>query len=288
MLNTLSDAQLKHNSIIMIEEKSAEELAGESADAHTAAEGGVVQLDETENIRTVIANIAGFDDFQRFQVNLDWTLTELLVFLSQQFELDGDRRLRDLTGDKIYYKEEMENKLKNYEVFREGGTRVQIELGRPCTMAEITVNVIRHKKPEDFKQFYFNADITIKDAKIEICKAFDAELKPEKLTLYRVDAFEEPRIPLRRVNIAFSKQNVSSGELLILKSDQDLSPNEKFKMGIHMTATGLSTDSQYLEDIEVPRELTLAELKDMLLDLASLAPYAANLDNHAFIRIREK
>ena len=90
------------------------------------------------------------------------------------------------------------------------------------------------------------------------------------------------------MNIAFSKQNVSSGELLILKSDQDLSPNEKFKMGIHMTATGLSTDSQYLEDIEVPRELTLAELKDMLLDLASLAPYAANLDNHAFIRIREK
>ena len=72
----------------------------------------------------MIANIAGFEDFQRFQVNLDWTLTELLVFLSTQFELDGDRRLRDLTSDKIYFKEEMENKLKNYENFREGGTRV--------------------------------------------------------------------------------------------------------------------------------------------------------------------
>lgn len=41
MLNTLGDAQLKHNSIIMIEEKSAEELAGESADPDSAAAGGV-------------------------------------------------------------------------------------------------------------------------------------------------------------------------------------------------------------------------------------------------------
>ena len=41
VLNTLSDAQLKHNSIIMIEEKSAEELVGENADAETAAAGGV-------------------------------------------------------------------------------------------------------------------------------------------------------------------------------------------------------------------------------------------------------
>jgi len=54
-------------------------------------------------------------------------------------------RLRDLTADKMYFKEEMENKLKNYEVFREGGTRVQVELGRPCTMAEITVNVVQYK-----------------------------------------------------------------------------------------------------------------------------------------------
>ena len=32
-------------------------------------------------------------------------------------------------------------------------------------MAEINVNVARFKMPESYQQFYFNADITVKDAK---------------------------------------------------------------------------------------------------------------------------
>jgi len=180
-------------------------------------------------------------------------------------------RLRDLTADKMYFKEEMENKLKNYEVFREGGTRVQVELGRPCTMAEITVNVVQYKQESNFKSFYFNADMTVKEAKLEICKAFGEGIDADKQTLYRVDAFEEPSYPLRRVNVTFGKNNVSSGELLIMKSEKDLSPHEKFKMSVHLTASGLSDDSQYLEDIEVPREISLAELKEIMLDMPSLA-----------------
>ena len=73
----------------------------------------------------------------------------------------------------MYFKEEMENRLKNYEVFREGGTRVQVELGRPCTMAEITVNVVVFKKESNLKSFYFNADSTVKEARAEICRAFE-------------------------------------------------------------------------------------------------------------------
>lgn len=65
----------------------------------------------------------------------------------------------------MFFKEEMANKLRNYECFREGGTRIQVEMGRPTTMAEITVNVVRFKKTDDFRQFYFNADITVKEAK---------------------------------------------------------------------------------------------------------------------------
>lgn len=170
----------------------------------------------------------------------------------------------------MYFKEEMENKLRNYEVFREGGTRIQVELGRPCTMAEITVNVVIFKKEDNLKSFYFNADTTVKEARAQICREFDSALEPEKQTLYRVDAFEEPSYPLRRLNVTFGKNNVSSGELLILKSDKDLQPHEKFKMSVHFTTTGLSDDSQYLEDIEVPREITLAELKEILLDLPTV------------------
>jgi len=37
--------------------------------------------------------------------------------------------------------EEMDTKLRTYETFREGGVRIQIEEGRPTTMAEIAVTV---------------------------------------------------------------------------------------------------------------------------------------------------
>ena len=59
-------------------------------------------------------------------------------------------------------------------------------------------------------------------------------------------------------------------------------------MGIHLTTTGLSEDSTYLEDVEVPRDLTLRELKEQLLDLPSVAELSKNIENFECIRIREK
>lgn len=128
----------------------------------------------------------------------------------------------------------------------------------------------------------------MKDARKEICAAFDPEIDPEKHILYRVDAFDDPSYAVRRLNMPFSKNNVSSGDLIILQSAKDLAPSEKFKMGIHMTTTGLSEDSQYLEDVDVPRDLTLGELKEQLLDMPSLAELSKNLESHEYIRIREK
>ena len=135
-------------------------------------------------------------------------------------------------------------------------------MGRPCTRVEININVTQFKVLNSFKQFYFNGEITVKEAKAEIVKEFDPTLDPEKHTLYRTDAFEEPSFAVRRTGISFARNNVSSGDLLVLKSDKDLDPSEKFKLSVHQTASGLSEDSQYLEDIDVPKDMTLAELKD--------------------------
>lgn len=85
------------------------------------------------------------------------------------------------------------------------------------------------------KTFYFKTETPVKEAKAEICKAFDPELNSDKHILYRVDALEEPSFALRRVNVSFTKNNVSSGELLILKSDAEISASEKFKMSINLT-----------------------------------------------------
>ena len=38
----------------------------------------------------------------------------------------------------------------------------------------------------------------------------------------------------------------------------------------------------------MPKEMTLSELKDTLLDLPSLAESARNLENQNYIRVREK
>ena len=143
-LNTLKDLKVVHNAAFMAEVKDPTEIE----EVHTAKKyvPDVVELDETENWRTVIAN-ADLDrtDTRRFKVDLCWTLSELLKFLVTELDLAGDEyRLRNLLNDKLYVVEEMGKQLKEYESFREGGTRIQVEYGRPTSLAEISVSIAIH------------------------------------------------------------------------------------------------------------------------------------------------
>lgn len=83
--------------------------------------------------------------------------------------------------------------------------------------------------------------INIAFSKEVICKEFGVETN--KYTLYRVDAYEEPAFPLRRDKQEITKCYVNSGDLLILKGENDLTPDEKLTLNIHMTMTGLPEDS---------------------------------------------
>ena len=60
VLNTLHDVKLGHNSILTVEEKSDEELTGE--EAGVAANADVELLDDSDNARTVIANVNGYEE----------------------------------------------------------------------------------------------------------------------------------------------------------------------------------------------------------------------------------
>jgi hypothetical protein len=75
-----------------------------------------------------------------------------------------------------------------------------------------------------------------------VCKEF-GELEASKYTLHRVDAFEEPIYPLRRELSLLTKMNVASGDLLVLKSDQELTNDEKITLSISMTMKGVAEDS---------------------------------------------
>ena len=115
-----------------------------------------------------------------------------------------------------------------------------------------------------------------------MCSVFGIE---QSFTLYRVDAFLEPTYALRRLKIPLVKLKVSSGDLLVLKSDKQLLPDEKLKLSLHMTTSGMSNDSQYMQDLEVSKEFTLNELKEILMDLRTEISIAPSVDH---IRLREK
>lgn len=159
-------------------------------------------------------------------------------------------------------------------------------------MAEISINVILHKKEEDKRQFYFSADLSVQQVRELVVMDFFAEgsVNPSKYTFYKVDAFEEPIMPIRRVKLPLKKSNVNTGDLLVLKSEKDLSPDEKLKLSLHFTNTGLSEDSKYLEDIEICREFTLNDLKQIVMDLPSLGKFVGpeGVKSEAHMRIREK
>ena len=46
-----------------------------------------------------------------------------------------------------------------------------------------------------------------------------------------------------------------------------MAPEDKLALNIHLTMTGQPEDSQYIEKIEVSREYTLRDLKDVILSM---------------------
>ena len=171
--NTLKDVKVVHNTQFLLETKDGSEVdedgnqLPQDKSSTSKKDADVEYLDDSENMRTIIVNTE-YDksSFQRYQVNIDQTLSELLPFLKEKFNLEGEHRLRSLTEKKAFCKEEMDSKLRQYEEFREGGARVQIEQGRPTTMAEISLKVLLHPNEEDIRFFYFNADISVAEAKM--------------------------------------------------------------------------------------------------------------------------
>lgn len=74
-----------------------------------------------------------------------------------------------------------------------------------------------------------------------MCKEFG--LESAKHTLYRMDHLEEPAFPLRREKQEITKCHVVSGDCLIIKSDENLLPEEKLILLINLTMTGQPEDS---------------------------------------------
>jgi len=144
-----------------------------------------------------------------------------------------------------------------------------LEYGRYPSMSEIVVLVSLKGQESHYESFYVPSNATVKELKSLVCKEFNS-LDETKHTLYRVNYLEEPVFPLRRDNQELTKCHVSSGDQLILQSNVDVPPEDKLALNIHLTMTGQPEDSQYIEKIEVSREYTLRDLKDVILSMKQL------------------
>ncbi len=81
-----------------------------------------------------------------------------------------------------------------------------------------------------------------------------------------------------------------------MKSDSEVSAEDKLQLHIHMTMTGMPEDSQYIDKLEINREYMLSDLKDIVLSMPQFdfaKNYVRNNLKLSFqpqeqIRVREK
>jgi len=130
--NTLKDLKIIDNSAILVELKDAAELEAEASEdlevkklASAKPDDENVDIDSTENIRTVILNMdSDKSSFERYQINIDWTLQELTDFLLKEKNLEPPFKIRNLTTQRLFVKEELDTKMRSYPDFVIGGARV--------------------------------------------------------------------------------------------------------------------------------------------------------------------
>lgn len=79
-----------------------------------------------------------------------------------------------------------------------------------------------------------------------------------------MDAFGDPAFPLRKEKAGFSKNNVVTGDTLILKDTKSLTVDDTLNLGVSMTTSGLHDDCIFLGDIKANKDCKLSDLKDMI------------------------
>jgi len=110
--NTLKDLKILDNSALLVELKDPAELQqdlvqGDDGEVITLNKGSapsknddeeMIDIDSTENIRTVIVNMdSDKNTFDRYQINIDWTLQQLTDYILKEKQLEPPYKLRNLT-----------------------------------------------------------------------------------------------------------------------------------------------------------------------------------------------
>jgi len=103
--------------------------------------------------------------------------------------------------------------------------------------------------------------------------------------LFRVDAFGEAADPVRKEKATFEKCHVAMGDLLVLKSNKNISMGERLSLHVNVTTTGFPDDCMFIGHLEASREFSLEELKRHILSMDYFQQREVDMDR---IRVRDK
>ena len=100
-----------------------------------------------------------------------------------------------------------------------------------------------------------------------------------------MDAFGDPAFPLRKEKAGFSKNNVVTGDTLILKDTKSMTIDDTLNLGVSMTTSGLHDDCIFLGDIKANKDCKLTDLKEIVL---TMGYFKESQPATECVRLREK
>ena len=82
--------------------------------------------------------------------------------------------------------------------------------------------------------------------------------------MFRLDGFGEAAFAIKKEKAGWAKNNVSSGECVMLKSNSDMTFEDKITINVNFTNCGLPDDCTFIGQIDVSKKITLDELKSQI------------------------
>ena len=129
---------------------------------------------------------------------------------------DADYRLRWLTKNELFVKEEMGKTLASMGM-QDGGIRLKIEPGKIPALQQIAL-IVRKYSVDASVNIYLKWDMTIKEAKEEAFRLLELEGELGDYTLYTTDVImEDPCQALKKEGATLRAMKIRNGELLIIK-----------------------------------------------------------------------
>ncbi|CAK64552.1 unnamed protein product (macronuclear) [Paramecium tetraurelia] len=219
-----------------------------------------------EDIISILVEQEDKNGVSKFYVNINQTIQDLIEFIKEQFGITDAYRLRNLNGSILFCKTDLPIQLKEFQSFREGGARLQIEKGEVPETGKISI-VIQNKE-QNIEIHVDPRSDKIEQLKLESCKSFN--LDPAQYRLYKVDWLQVPSEGLTDETKTVSQCYLRDRDLLILCDKTAQIDCELVRFQLYSTTTGYPDDCVFQKHETMRKDATLKDLKQMIISTFGL------------------